>query len=127
MTIVATLDAAIRNTTSAVSIVLALLVLFTDRRARGLEGWQREPHRTSRAVARWAIALDCALVLATLVLLVSISPLALDAARHLAIGHERGALRGLFVLIWLGLLAVSGLQLWIVRARVLRYRDLRWP
>jgi hypothetical protein len=110
------LDEHLKDVGSFASLGLALLVLFTNRRAESLEGWQEGQRRTSKTRARWDIALDDILFVATLLLLSSLLPLLHDGRGELNVGRDRGAVRCLFVLVWFGFAVLLLFQGWVFHA-----------
>jgi hypothetical protein len=124
--IAASLDGHLKDVGSFASLGLALLVLFTNRRAESLEGWQEGQRRTSKTRACWDIALDGILFVATLLLLSSLLPLLYDVLGELSVGRDRGAVRCLFVLVWFGFAVLLLFQGWVFHDRKRRYGDITW-
>jgi hypothetical protein len=120
------LDGHLKDVGSFASLGLALLVLFTNRRAESLEGWQEDQRRTSKTRARWDIALDGVLFVATLLLLSSLLPLLYSALGDLSVGRDRGAVRCLFVLVWFGFAVLLLFQGWVLHDRKRRYGAITW-
>jgi hypothetical protein len=117
----AALDEQLRNVGGFSSLSLALLVLFTNRRADSLEGWQEGDRRTVRGRARWDIVFDAVLLVFSILLLAALFPLLYDVMDDLSIGRNAGAMRSLFVLVWVGFVVLAAFQYWILRDRLTRY------
>lgn len=121
MLLAAAVDDQLKNVGSFASLSLALLVLFTNRRADSLEGWQEGAQRTTEGRARWDIVFDLVVLAFTVLLLASLLPLVYDVFDELRIGRNAGAMRCLFVLVWAGFLVLAAFQFWILRDRLGRF------
>ena len=122
----AVVDEQLKDVGSFASLSLALLVVFTTARAQSLEGWAEGDVTVTRGRARWTLALDAALLVASVTVLLALFPLLWDAADELSIGTTRGVLRDLFLIGWFGFLVLAAYQLWICMDRRRRYRKIEW-
>ena len=123
-----TLEDEIRSVATMASIALALLVLFTNRRAGQLQEDNEQIKAVVRADVRRA-APDMALALSTLAAVIAMLPLFVDAADLGAYGTRDGVLRSLFSLVWIGFTALFGYQCSLIWRRLVprmkRRRDER--
>lgn len=117
-----TLDGEIAAIGTFSSVVLALIAVFTQQRYSVWDSQDRGL-KLSWWGARVALAIDFGLCLFTAAVLVALGPLMVDAVDELSLFETRGALRGLFGLVWIGLLGLFLFQIWIAARRA---RKTRW-
>jgi hypothetical protein len=111
------LDHHITDLGGLIALALALVTVFTTVRA------QRSLDRDSqtgltRDSMLGQVALDLGLVVLTIGVILAAAPLFVGAVKSLAIGHERGALRLTFAIVWVLLIALAIWQLMILRRTV---------
>jgi hypothetical protein len=106
------LDDQIRGISALISLTLALVVVFTNHR--------QDLARRRGAELRWrwrfvrAAVLDVLLFTLTLLTVIATASLAFDALGDADFPHRGGALRSLFGLVWIALVALLGWQVAIV-------------
>lgn len=120
------LEDEIRSVATLASVTLALLTLFTTRRAEHLKA-QKADGQIRALTLRRAPALlpDVALLALTIGALVAMAPLFVDAFAPGELGRRDGALRSMFSLIWAGFLVLAGYQLWLLWSRMKPGLELR--
>ncbi len=64
------------------------------------------------------LVLDVGLVVLTIGVILAATPLFVGAIQHLSIGHQRGALRITFAVVWVLLIALALWQLTIVSSTI---------
>lgn len=109
------LDRHIADLGGLVSLALALVTVFTTIRASRAVARKRREGLT-RDDMYGEFALDSGLLVLTMGVIVAATPLFLGALQYLAIGHERGALRLTFAVVWLLLIALAVWQGAILRS-----------
>lgn len=107
------LDHHITDLGGLISLALALVTVFTTVRA------QRSIDRDSqtgltRDSMLIEVALDIGLVVLTIGVILAAAPLFVGAVQSLSIGHQRGALRTTFAVVWVLLIALAVWQLKIL-------------
>ena len=110
------LDDRIRNAASLISLALALLTLFTNRRLAKFDEEKATLGEWKREVVG-PVALDVLLFFATLLVLLTIRPLVADAwPPH--IGRGSAVIPNLLLIATAGLIVVAGIQLSVAVRRI---------
>jgi hypothetical protein len=111
------LDRQIADLGGLIALALALVTVFTTvRSSRAAARKSRTGLKRDDMVGE--LILDGLLVALTVGVILAATPLVVGAFEHLAIGHQRGALRLTFAVVWLLLIGLAVWQLTILRATI---------
>jgi Zn-dependent protease len=108
------LDDTIKGVASMASISLALLTLFTTRRTEAVARAEENLAAFSREELRGGLVVDALLTLVTGIALAAMAPLLVSALDGLQFGHQAGALRTIFVVVWVAFLGLVVYQVRLV-------------
>lgn len=117
--IAVSLDDQIRNAASLVSIALALLTLFTNRRLTKLDD-ERDTLGSWDRPAAGQVLLDAVLLCLTVLVLVTISPLIVEAWPP-RLARQNAVVPNLLLIAAVGLVGVAAVQLRVLGTRVRVY------
>ena len=111
------LDRHITDLGGLIALALALVTVFTTVRAtRAVE--RRGKTGLTHEALLGELGLDFGLFALTVGVILAASPLFVGAVQHLAIGHQRGALRIMFAVVWVLLIGLAAWQLMILRSTI---------
>ena len=109
------LDQHITDLGGLIALALALVTVFTTVRAtRAIERGGKTGLTHEALLGE--LGLDFGLFALTVGVILAACPLFVGAVQHLAIGHQSGALRITFAVVWVLLVGLAGWQLLILRS-----------
>lgn len=111
------LDGHITDLAGLISLALALVTVFTTVRATRATARKRQEGLT-RDDMLGELILDIGLLVLTVGVILAATPLFVGAIQHLAIGHQRGALRMTFAVVWVLLIGLAAWQVTILESTV---------
>jgi hypothetical protein len=117
------LDGHITDLGGLISLALVLVTVFTTVRATRAAARKRQEGLT-RDDMFGELILDVGLLILTVGVILAATPLFVGASQHLAIGHERGALRLTFAVVWVLLIALAAWQLTILKSTLTTTRSV---